>query len=349
MAVRVLIDILHPAHVHHYRHLAAKVIEEGGAVLFTARRKDVTIALLEAYNLPFEILSSRAQGALGLGLELATRVAKLIPIARRFRPDLMLGIMGPVIAPVGKLLGIPTIVSYDTEEATVTNRWVFPLATRVLVPECWIGPRTTNMVTYPGLQELAYLHPDRFTPDAETVRASGIDPNTPYIVVRLASLIASHDIDTHATGVSNVEALVSALEKHAKVIFTGEAGIPSSLQGRVCTVPPEHLHHVMAFASLVIGDGITTCVEAGVLGVPAIIVHSWRLGYMVEMEERWQLIANRDHLEQALEVADQWLNMETRERRTLWQHRRQQLLAHRHDTTEILWTHVHELAKGKQP
>ena len=59
----VLIDISHPAHVHFYRPLAQALIADGTAVHTIARNKDVTVELLEATGLPFEVLPMTRPGA----------------------------------------------------------------------------------------------------------------------------------------------------------------------------------------------------------------------------------------------------------------------------------------------
>ena len=71
--MRLLFDVLHPAHVHFFRPLAEAAIEGGGEVLFTAREKDVTRQLLEAYALPGEILTGIGGGMVGLAREMAVR------------------------------------------------------------------------------------------------------------------------------------------------------------------------------------------------------------------------------------------------------------------------------------
>ncbi|MDH3452569.1 MAG: DUF354 domain-containing protein, partial [Gammaproteobacteria bacterium] len=162
--MRVLIDILHPAHVHFFKNFRHEMLERGHQVLVTARDKDVALSLLERLEIPHQVLSIQRSGA-GLALEMALRTTKLISVARRFRPDAMTGIMGPSIAVGGKLLGIPAIVFYDTEFATQTNWFTYPLATAVCTPDCYQGKVRGNHITYAGYHELAYLHPNRFTPD----------------------------------------------------------------------------------------------------------------------------------------------------------------------------------------
>ena len=59
----VLIDISHPAHVHFFRPLAEALTADGVAVHIFARDKDVTVRLLEASGLPFEVLPMGRPGA----------------------------------------------------------------------------------------------------------------------------------------------------------------------------------------------------------------------------------------------------------------------------------------------
>jgi predicted glycosyltransferase len=338
--LRLLFDVLHPAHVHHYRPLAQEVLAEGGEVLFTARKKDVTLQLLAEAGLPHKVLSTMLPGGLvGLASEFAYRSARLAAEARRFRPDAMLGIMGPCIAPVGRLMRIPTVVSYDTETAGITNRWVFPLATRVLVPESWRAGLRPNMHRFAGFQELAYLHPRRFAADRERLVALGVAE--PYIVVRFVSFEASHDLGDR--GFSDRVAFVRALERHARVVISSERGVPEELRDRVLRFPASDLHHLLAFADLVVGEGATTCVEAALLGTPAIFVHTAQLGYIRELEERWQLLAQTDRQDRALELAEAWFAEGRASLKATWSERRAALLEAKCDTTGLLRRTVEEL------
>ncbi len=288
--MRLLFDVLHPAHVHFFRHLAETALAEGGDVLVTAREKDVTLELLRAYDLPHEVLTGIGGGAVGLAREMVVRTLKLTRRVRRFRPDLMLGIMGPVIAPVGRATGVPSWVYYDTETATATNRFVYPLCSRLFLPESYRGPAPKKAVRYPGYHELAYLHPSRFTADATVRQEAGLGPDEPFAVVRLVSWEASHDVGD--TGFANPVRFVNELKQRIRVVITGERGVPPELREHAMTVPPHRIHHLLAEASLYVGEGATMAAEAAILGTPAVFMHTARLGYMLELEERFGLLWN---------------------------------------------------------
>ena len=56
-------------------------------------------------------------------------------------------------------------------------------------------------------------------------------------------------------------------------------------------INPLDMHHVMAFASLYIGDSQTMAAEAGVLGVPFVRFNDFvgRIGYLRELEDKYHL------------------------------------------------------------
>ncbi len=288
--MRLLFDALHPAHVWFFLHLARTTVERGGDVLFTARAKDVTLDLLRELDLPHEVLSSIGGGPIGLVREMGVRTARLALRVRQFQPDLLLGIMGPVIAPVGRLMKVPSWVYYDTETARLTNRYVFPLCDRLLVPGAWRGPLPAKAERYPGYHELAYLHPDRFTADP-TVRAeAGLAEDEPFVVVRLVSWEASHDIGD--TGFVDAVGFVKRLSERIRVVVSGERGVPREIRHLAVTLPPYRIHHLLSEATAYVGEGATMAAEAAILGTPAVFVHTARLGYMLELEERYRLLWN---------------------------------------------------------
>ncbi len=342
--MRLLFDVLHPAHVHFFRPLAEQVRARGGEVLFAARRKEVTVDLLAAFDLPHRELSGIGGGPLGLARELGERTVRLTSLCREFEPDALLGIMGPCIAPVGRLLGIPTLVCYDTETATATNRWVFPLATAVLTPRSWRGRPRRNQRLYDGTQELAYLHPERFTPEPGRLEPLGLGGDEPFALVRFVSWEASHDLGDRGFG--DREGFVRALADQVRVVISSERGIPEGLRRWSLDLPPEDLHQVLAGAALVVGEGATTAAEAAVLGTPAVFVHSARLGYMDELEQRFGLLYRRTRQAEALRLCLDLLG-DPAQTAAAWARRRARMLDASVDVTDWLARTVEDVV-GKR-
>ncbi len=295
--MRLLIDILHPAHVHIFKNLIRELGERGHEVRITMREKDVARDLLDQYGFPYEILSQQRSG-LGLAAEFATRNARLWSVAERFRPHFLVGCMGPSITAVGRLRRLlardraRVVVFYDTEMAALTNTFVYPLADYVCTADCYYGFVPGNHITYPGYQQLAYLHPNRFTPDRAVVSQAGIDPDAPFSVVRFVSYQASHDVGT--AGISNQKKieLVRGLAEHGRVLLTSEKELPPELEPYRVKLPASQMHHVLAFARLLVGESATMASESAVLGVPAVYISPRGRGFTDDQERRYGLVQN---------------------------------------------------------
>src|SRR4029453_18809391 len=112
--MRILIDILHPAHVHFFRPFHDEMAERGHELCITARAKDRSLDLLDRFGLPYRHISDQRSGSGGLAVELAVRTRRLLKVMTEFRPDVMTGIMGPTIALTGAVRRVPAVVFYDT-------------------------------------------------------------------------------------------------------------------------------------------------------------------------------------------------------------------------------------------
>ena len=305
--MRLLVDVLHPGHVHFFRHVIEEMTERGDEVLVTSRRKEVATELLEAFDIPHVVLSNQSTGTIGLSTEWAARTARLASTARKFSPDVLLGIMGVSIAPVGRLLRRPALVFYDTEVATQTNRFVYPMAASVITPDCYDAPVRGNHVTYPGYHELAYLHPNRFTPNVDNLAMYGLSPDEPFTVVRFVSWESSHDGGEVALDTAQKVALVERLRQHGRVVISSEGRLPPSLEPLRLAGPVEHVHHVLAYATLYVGESSTMASESAVLGTPAIHVAQTSRGYVDDLARRYGLIEHFQpkDFDTALAVAEQ--------------------------------------------
>ena len=178
--MRILIDILHPAHVHFFRNFHDEMAGRGHQLCITARAKDRSLDLLDRFGLPYHHLSDQRSGGVGMTVEMAERTARLVRLMRRFRPDVLTGIMGPSIALAGAVRRVPAVVFYDTEFATQTNRFVYPLAHSVCTPDCYQGKVPGTHRRYAGYHELAYLHPNRFQPIPASSVRSVSPPTSPF-------------------------------------------------------------------------------------------------------------------------------------------------------------------------
>ncbi|HFD13519.1 MAG TPA: DUF354 domain-containing protein [Crenotrichaceae bacterium] len=292
--MKILIDIGHPAHVHFFKNPMRMLQQRGHEILVASREKDVAVELLDSIGVKHLTISSMGnKGALSLLGELLSRDTKLYKIAKQFKPDIMMGIGGIFIAHVGKITGIPSLVFYDTENATLQNTLTYPLASCVIVPQCYQSWLPGNRhIRYQGYHELAYLHPHYFQPDKNIAIKNGLSAQRDTFLIRTVSWQANHDIGENGWSADLLKRLVSTLEKRGKVLISSETALPESLQHYAYQGKPGDIHHVMAFCRGFIGESATMASECAVLGVPAIYAAETGRGYMDEQEKKYGLVKN---------------------------------------------------------
>jgi len=341
--MRVAVTIQHPAHVHFFRNAIAELTASGHHVRVFARRKEIAIDLLDAYDIAHEVLADSATSLPSLAVTQATYEARLLVRARRFRPDVITAIGGVAAAHVARLVGARSVIFYDTEHATLSNALAFPFAHRVCTPECYRGSIAGNHVRYPGYHELAYLHPDRFTPDPSVLDEVGVEtdgqgtPKRTLAVVRLIAWNAAHDVGEAESGLTDIHDVVSRLEATgAHVLVTSEASLPADLAERRVSVAPHRMHDLLAHADVFVGESGTMAAEAAVLGTPAVYVSSRGLGYLDELERIYGLVANFDGPDRHERALERVVSILESENQTEWAVRRALLFEDKVDTTDVI-------------
>ena len=103
------------------------------------------------------------------------------------------------------------------------------------------------------------------------------------------------------------------------------------------------MHHVMAFASLYIGDSQTMAAEAGVLGVPFVRFNDFvgRIGYLRELEDTYHLgfgikASSEGSVDQLCSRVEELVSMDSTERRKVFQQRRETMLEDKIDCAQFL-------------
>lgn len=286
MSLRILLDINHPSQAHVIRAIYEAGRGRGHELAVVARDKDVTLALLRAFGVPFVCLSKPRPGRLGSALELVQRELRFYRVVRRFRPHVLLG-TSVHAARASRLFGGKSVILNEDDAAVVPlfARIAYPGAHRIVTPDCLKHEAWGNRHrTYPGTQKLLYLHRDRFTPDPGLALRLGLRP--PFGVVRLSSLTAHHDVGRRGLDRRAVSDLAKRLEGRVDVFVSTETADPPPEGTRALSVPPETVHHVMASARFVLSDSQSMTAEAALLGVPPIRVNDFvgRISYLAELE-----------------------------------------------------------------
>jgi predicted glycosyltransferase len=338
--IRVLFDIGHPAQVHLFRNAIAILESRGHETFVTSREKEVTLDLLDAYDIPHTSLSTRGNSFPELVWELLTREVRLLSVARTFQPDVIVSRLGPVPAHVSRLVGCRNVAVSDTHIDKRALRALYhgitlPFVDTICAPESFelsIDDRKRRPMDF---QELAYLHPQYFDPDLTALDRYGIDATKTYFVVRVAGWDAYHDVGYTGISPNGLQQLVAMLSERGRVFISSEGELPPELAEYELPTAPEDIHHVLYYADLYVGDSGTMSTEAAMLGTPAIrtntMVGDGDENVFRQLEERYGLLRSYADENDALRAVEQLLAQDSD--LVDWHRRRERLIAEQPDVT----------------
>jgi predicted glycosyltransferase len=286
--MRLLFDINHPVQAHVFRPVVDALRARGDECRLVARDKDVTLGLLESFGQRAQVLAPIGRGPAGWVRELLLREARLLGLARRTRPDLIVGttVSGARVARLSG--GRSVIVNDDDASAVPFFRWLaYPLASVIVTPDCLRHEGHARQRTYPGCQQLFYLHPSRFTPDPSVRHELGLAEGERYGLVRLSARAAHHDRGVRGLGEETVARLRSALGGRVRLFVSAEGALPPSLEPLRLSLDAPRMHQALAHACFYVGDSQSMTAEAAVLGVPAFRLNDFvgRISYLRELED----------------------------------------------------------------
>lgn len=267
------------------------------------------------------------------------RTWAVLKAARKFKADILVG-TDSSIAQAGWILRKPAITTLEDDIEVIGNlaRLTYPFTTHIVVPTpCHVGKWEKKKVPYDGYMKLAYLHPNYFTPDKNVVENYGINGN--YILIRLAKLVAHHDAGIGGLNIKLVKGIINnAEEKGYKAYISSEVELTPELEPHRLNIHYRDIHHILAFASLLISDSQSMSVEAAMLGTPSIRFSDFkgRISVLEELEDKYQLTfgIKTDEPEKLKQKVNELL--EIPEVGNIFQKRRQQMLAEKIDVTAFL-------------
>jgi len=269
--MRILIDIGHPAHVHLFKNFAWKMQEKGHKILFTCRDREFVLRLLQVYGFIYENYGMYYKSIGGKIQGLIKNELKMFNTAIHFKPDLFLSHGSTIAALTSFLLNKPHISFEDTFNMEQVKLYL-PFTDIVLTgnyPHPSLGRKE---IKYPGYNELAYLHPNVFTPDENVLKELGVEKNEKYAIIRFVAWNATHDIGHRGFSNENKIKLVKELSTYVKIFISEEGDLPEELKEYQICIKPESIHNILYYAQLLVSESGTMASECAVLGTPSIYI-----------------------------------------------------------------------------
>jgi len=334
--MKIVIDVNHPAHVHYFKHLYWELLKNDYDVILTASEKDVSYRLLKAYKIPFISLGTYGNTLSSKLKNLFTLDYKMYKAVRNINPDLFIGFGSIRNAHISSILGKKSITFEDSEPSPQEHLLYVPFTDYILTPNSFKKDFGRKHVRFNGYMELAYLHPNWFTPDRKILDYINLSKDDFYSVVRFVSWDATHDIGRK--GLEKKLQIINELEKYGPVFLSSEKKLPSKFSKYQIQIPCNKIHDLMAFSSFFVCDGQTMTTEAAILGIPTIRSNSFvglnDMGNFIELEKKYGLIINKSTSEEVINSINRLCNDNSLKKG--WSIKRQKMLNDKIDVTTFI-------------
>ena len=341
--MRVGIFINTPAQFHFYRNIAARLKERGHEVRLLFRKYGEIEDLIREMGYDATIFSYKANSKYGKILALPGDVIRAYKYLKDFKPDLVTG-FGVYDAYTSLLLRSGCVVFNDSEPRvnplsySIQVKAYMPFIDTILTPDSFrdeLGKKHLKVASY---KEMAYLHPDYYTPQDDVLDIMGLSKNDEYVMLRFNAFDAVHDAGIKGFTNEDKIRLVRELEKHAHVFVSAEGKVPRELERNLLPVPKSRIHDVIYYAKLLVTDTQTMATEAALLGTPVIrsnkFVGPKDMGNFIELEERFGLMFNIRDPGEAIQKAIELVQTEGLKKE--WQKKRKKLLEEKIDITSFM-------------
>jgi len=304
---RIIFDVGHPAQVHNFKFVYWDLNNKGWDGLFTAKDKEVTITLLENYNLPYVILGKSGSNLFNKVIILFFDVVKYLRILNRYKPDIVVCRFSPHATFCSFLMGIPAIGLADTEHTKLLDHFTVPLTRAKITAKSYERSLGKNHIRFDANIELFYLHPNRYNFPDKKYSALDLSEGQEYVLLRFVAWHAHHDIGERGLSVIEKINLLELLKKKYKIFISAEGALPRELESYRIKIPPEGMHDVIAYASLYIGEGASMASEAACLGVTSVYINSLDAGSIKE-EAKYGLLYNLRNSKDLMGVVTMLMN-----------------------------------------
>lgn len=336
--MNILIDINHPAHVHLLRNTFSMLVGNGNNVIVVVKEIPSAKRLLELHGIPYINIGKKNDSLGKKGLDQLVYDWRLRKLVSKYKINIGIG-TSINIPHVSKLSHMRSVILDDDDDTVepLFAKFAHPFADTILSPVD--TPRKSKKTIYVNAyHELAYLHPNRFTPDPEVLKDAGVEMGEPYFILRFNAFKAHHDVGVVGLTIENKRRLVKYLSSKGKVFITTERNIDDEFKPYQLKVSPEKAHSLMYYATMFVGDSQTMTSEAAVLGTPAIRCNTFvgRIHYLEEEEHKYGLTYGfrPEQSEAMFSKIDELLSMS--DLKAEWQCRRQVMLSEKIDYSAFL-------------
>jgi len=267
--MNILFDLVHPSDVNLFKNAISLLEKEGHIIHITIRERGklYSIAKEELKNYKIDVIGKHENGFINKAFALLKREIDLFKYMRLNKINISVnqGFSNVISC---RLLNIPFIIFEDDFEYKLAFYYAKFFSSRDIMPD-FIPAKGKNVFKYHGFKELAYLHPDIFSPNTESFTDANISRYR-YVFIREISNISLN----YSNRISYLDEIVNFVNAAGlQIVLSLEDKSLSGRYANQCIVLKEPVHDIyslMANALFCISSGDTMAREACLLGTPTI-------------------------------------------------------------------------------
>jgi len=268
--MKLLFDILHPAHINFFKHQIRRLHHEGHEIILVCLKRGRVPQIMAREFPGYNITAIGHYGKGKMGLYLRTGLLRELALARfvsRMKPDAALGVAAFQVGALSRVFRFRSLGVYDDPEHKLNFNLSKRYLHRFIIPEC-LGVSGRNIVHFRGLKEWAYLSPTYFQPNPRALDAYGLKPRD-YIFIRDVDVVS---LNYRTQLVNNIALLYELGLSEYKVVLSLEKKKlrDNYPKWEILEEPVDDIHSLMYYSRLVISSGDSMAREGAELGVPSI-------------------------------------------------------------------------------
>ena len=271
--MRILFDILHPAHLNFYKKTIQNLQAEHDVTVLVRPRGDLVDFAEKMLKIPIKVVGRHYGSRIGKLFGLFHRIAYLLWEGWKNPYDVATSHGGFYVSIACWIMRKRSVVFYDNAEYKLLFFLCRRFSSKFMIPQL-LEIKGKNIGTFNGYKELAYLN--RFEPAKEILKKYGVEKKKYVFIRQIAHISLDYWSDDSS---QNMKTILDYLyENKVSIIASVEEGASQISKFRefdniyILPESTSEMHTLLYYAKCVISSGDTVAREAALLGTPAIYI-----------------------------------------------------------------------------
>jgi len=307
-------DIIHLAHLNFFKKAIYSLKDQGYNIKITYldRGKIEKVLTKEFPEFNFKKIGKYNPTTLGKIPMILKRFFLFNKYLKKEKPNITTGVGDFILAFISRLRGIPSIQFYDDYEFKINFKLSQLFANKLIIPDA-MPAKNKKLLKYHSFKELAYLHPNTYTPNLKIIKDLNLKKDNYVFVREVAGISMNYSQLKKETLLTPIKYLHN---KGIKVILSLEDKSRRKYYEPYCQIleePLEDIYSIMHYALFSLSSGDSMARESALLGVPCIFTGGRKM-YVNKPFLHWKGIVKIEKQKDIINTIDQYLNKKTKQK-----------------------------------